>query len=213
MATIADIIQLVRDHLNFHKSLDEGIIMRALEWARREVETAGGRFPLPFFLEHPTEVVTTQANMHNPLPDRFLALMEGWPPVLLKDSVPVREVRRVGNWERVDRSRFGPPEMFDIVSTGIIWAPVPDGMYHIQFPCFLGSHSSDWFVGETDRNVPWSQHFPNFIAALASHKLLGDLRDVDGQQAMQEILRTATVNYSTAVEARKHTGRTYTYGP
>lgn len=213
MATIADTVQLVRDHLGFHKSLNQDIILRALDWARREVETAGGRFPLPFFLENPVEVVITQANQHSLLPDRFLALMEGWTPVLLKDSVPFREVRRVGNWERVDRSRVGMPETFELGGVGITWAPLPDDIYFIQFPCFLSSPSNEWFANTVTWSIPWTTHFPNFMAALASYKLLGDLRDTEGQKAMSEILRTATVNYTTAVEARKHTGRTYIYGP
>lgn len=202
----AEIIQLIRDYLGFHKSLTEAIIFRHMNSFQQDMERPHGRLPLPWFLFNPSrELFTTQGIDYIDLPAEFIQQddEEEWHPYLaLEDERAYleKDINQTPYW--------GTPTRYELLGGKLYVAPTPDDEYKIIFPHF--SRSAKLSTAGTS---PWFEHFPNLVIAATALSLASALRDDRGIQLINPRYSAERDNYSTTVEAWKHHMRQYTFGP
>ena len=205
--TRAQIIQLIRDRLGFHKSMSEEIILRHMDLVQSFYENGADLFPLPWFTlktDFTLNTVVGQRTLN--FPEDFVSIDEDWPPVIFTEDGSERPLER----ESFDQlkgclSLNGFPRNYALTGGIIHLFPIPDKVYTIQFP-----YHQTLAPLSTTQTGDWFKFFPNL---LVEEVTLSIARAQGNEFALANTQVTGLrVDYRNRVEAMKHVGMNYVMG-
>lgn len=207
--TLTGIIDLIRNDLGFHKTLDVDVITKTINRVQRRYETGNDTFPLPWFCLEVGATITTTADQRTvSLPDDFVAFAEDWPLTIVNTDGETKDlIRKPMYFLNRFKDKTGFPEAYEANYNTLYAYPLPDDAYTINITYYK---RLDDLSGET--TSPWFDLLEFLLVDEVVYILADNLRDSKLLANVTTRVRESRAEYVRKCEAQKHELKQYVMG-
>ncbi len=202
-----DIIQLIRDRLGFNDNIDEGIVLRHMNYFQAQYETGEAAMPPPWFLfDADVTASTVIAQPYVDFPEDFVAWDDNWLPWVVDDEGNNHPLNPTKAYQTEGHNESAAlPTDFGLAGKKVRLYPTPDKVYTVHLPCYKSSEALS--VAATS---PWFENFPTLVIEETLLSIAKSTRDVDAIKL--STAREERAAYFAKVEDMKHVLMSYVKG-